>query len=135
MKHQNTNEILRVQAPNKETAKAIAELEAGHGQKATGVQALMESMNAAKPAFTTDELYEVNDSLNRYVEHMIEVGQTETEIKYNSLANTWSAHKKVAECMFSGDLPDWVQTREAQVQEAIQKPKLISESQSKRLQP
>ena len=87
------------------------------------------------PVFTTDEFYEVSDSLSRYVTHMIEVGQTETEIKYNSLANTWSAQKKVADSMFDGVMPDWVPTREAQVQEAIQKPKLIKESQSKRQKP
>jgi hypothetical protein len=88
-----------------------------------------------QPTFTTNELYEVNDSLNRYVVHMIEVGQTEIEIKYNSLANAWTAQKKVAHCMLDGDMPDWVQTMEAKVQAAIQKPKLVTESKSKRPTP
>jgi len=49
MEHQETDQSQKVQAPNKQTAQAIAELETGNGHKATSVQALMEDLKTGKP--------------------------------------------------------------------------------------
>lgn len=80
------------------------------------------------PEFTADELREIHDALARYVLHMIEVGQTPQEIGYQSLATAWSAQQKIVACLLPGKPPEWVQTRDTQVSEAINHPKRLPES-------
>lgn len=89
----------------------------------------------APAPFTNAEFFEVNDSLNAYLHHMMEVGQTDIEIRYNSLANTFSALAKVGYIINHGEKPIWVDEMKANVEAAIKKPKRITENGSKRLKP
>lgn len=78
-------------------------------------------------SFTVDELREVHDALSDYVRLMIRKGQTPQELRYQSLANAWSAQQKAVSALLPGTPPAWVAARAAEVREAIERPKRRAE--------
>jgi hypothetical protein len=70
---------------------------------------------------TTEEKREAADALMYYIKAMLKGGQTSQEIEYRSLANSWSAHKKLAMDVL-GESPAWMTQMEDEVQEAINYP-------------
>lgn len=74
----------------------------------------------APAPFTNDEFFEVNDALNMYLNHLIEVGPDEVEIKYNTLNHVFNALVKTG-TIISGQKPMWVDETKAKVDAAIKK--------------
>lgn len=77
-------------------------------------------------AFTKNELYEVNDALHEVVTRMCEQGQTEIEIREQSLAHLWSASKKVTTMILGDADTPGIRNHEPAVLAAIAKPKKLN---------
>ena len=75
--------------------------------------------------FSNAELNEIQDALQTDIQRMCEVGQTAQEIEYQSLANAWSARKKVIVYLMPEPLPAWFEKTEQQVQQALAHPVLL----------
>lgn len=76
-------------------------------------------------SFTKNELYEVNDALNEVVTRMCEQGQTEIEIREQSLRHLWSASKKVTVMLLGDDNTPGIRNHEPVVLQAIANPKKL----------
>ncbi|MDZ7920658.1 hypothetical protein [Rhodoferax sp.] len=76
-------------------------------------------------SFTKLELYEVNDALHEVVSRMCEQGQTDIEIRENSLAHLWSASKKVTVMLLGDADTPGIKNHEPTVLAAIADPKRL----------
>ena len=79
-------------------------------------------------SFSKNELYEINDALNEVVTRMCVHGQTEIEIKEDSLRHLWNASKKVTVMLLGDDDTPGIRDHEPIVLNAITNPKLLQKS-------
>lgn len=73
--------------------------------------------------FTKAELYEINDALHEVVTRMCVKGQTDIEIRENSLSHLWSASRKVSEMLLGESETPGIKDHEPAVMQAIIHPK------------
>lgn len=75
--------------------------------------------------FTESQQYEVNDAISETINRMLTEGQTEIEIKYNSLAVLWSAWKALTIAAFGNwDTPGMLEIA-PKIEVAINRPKKL----------
>lgn len=76
-------------------------------------------------SFTREELYEVNDAIHEVVTRMCTQGQTEIEIREQSLQHLWNSQKKVTVMLLGDAETPSIKNHEPIVREAIANPKKL----------
>ncbi len=76
-------------------------------------------------SFSKSELYEINDALHEVVTRMCVQGQTQIEIREQSLRHLWNSSKKVTVMLLGDDETPAIRDHETIVFDAIANPKLL----------
>lgn len=75
--------------------------------------------------FNRLELYELNDALHEVVTRMCDRGQTDSEVREQSLAHLWSALKKVTILLLGDSNTPGIRNFEPTIIEAIANPRIL----------
>lgn len=76
-------------------------------------------------SFTDEQLFELNDSAMETIKRMLELGQTNDEVRAKSLARLWEARLKIVEAVNGPGKTHNHDIWEAQVNAAIQSPVVL----------